>query len=115
MSVHPPNYGFSPPTTTPPGWYADPQGYGQRYWDGAAWTPNVAPLYGPPPASKGDAATGDWIGGVLLALLLPIVGLLAGLVYLTKDGSKRQVGAVTVGLSCFVILLWIVVRSQSGS
>ena len=30
---------------TPPGWYPDPHnGTQQRYWDGAAWTQNVAPL-----------------------------------------------------------------------
>ena len=28
----------SPPTPTPPGWYPDPSGPGQRYWDGAGWT-----------------------------------------------------------------------------
>jgi hypothetical protein len=26
------------PVGPPPGWYADPGGPGQRYWDGAAWT-----------------------------------------------------------------------------
>lgn len=27
-----------PRTSMPPGWYADPSGPGQRYWDGAKWT-----------------------------------------------------------------------------
>lgn len=27
------------PMGPPPGWYPDPSGIGQRYWDGAAWTP----------------------------------------------------------------------------
>jgi hypothetical protein len=27
----------------PPGWYADPQGQGQRYWDGSQWTEHTAP------------------------------------------------------------------------
>lgn len=26
------------PPATPPGWYRDPAGPGQRYWDGAGWT-----------------------------------------------------------------------------
>lgn len=32
-----------PQPLTPAGWYRDPWGAHQtRYWDGAAWTPNVA-------------------------------------------------------------------------
>ena len=30
---------FPPPTTPPAGWYPDPQGWGQRYFDGRAWSP----------------------------------------------------------------------------
>ena len=26
------------PAAPPPGWYPDPQGAGQAYWDGAQWT-----------------------------------------------------------------------------
>ncbi|MGZ4528207.1 MAG: DUF2510 domain-containing protein [Mycobacterium sp.] len=26
------------PVGPPPGWYSDPSGPGQRYWDGAGWT-----------------------------------------------------------------------------
>lgn len=29
---------FGPPSPMPPGWYANPSGPGQRYWDGAGWT-----------------------------------------------------------------------------
>ncbi len=31
------------PSTPPPGWYPDPSGAGQRYWDGTAWTEHTAP------------------------------------------------------------------------
>ncbi|BBX65430.1 hypothetical protein MSAS_46040 [Mycobacterium saskatchewanense] len=27
----------------PPGWYRDPSGRGQRYWDGARWTHRTQP------------------------------------------------------------------------
>jgi len=34
--------GYAPirpvPAGPPPGWYRDPSGVGQRYWDGARWT-----------------------------------------------------------------------------
>ena len=29
--------------TTPAGWYPNPEGAGQRYWDGHQWTAHVAP------------------------------------------------------------------------
>jgi Protein of unknown function (DUF2510) len=29
---------FGPPSPMPAGWYANPSGPGQRYWDGAGWT-----------------------------------------------------------------------------
>lgn len=29
--------------STPAGWYPDPSGTGQRWWDGTAWTDNTAP------------------------------------------------------------------------
>jgi hypothetical protein len=29
--------------TASPGWYADPSGPGQRWWDGTAWTAHTAP------------------------------------------------------------------------
>ena len=37
-------------TGTPPaGWYADPSGAGQRWWDGTRWTEHVAPASTPAP------------------------------------------------------------------
>lgn len=37
------------PPTVPPGWYPDPQGMvTQRWWDGMAWTDQLAPLPAPP-------------------------------------------------------------------
>lgn len=35
----------------PPGWYADPQGSGQRWWDGSAWTQHTQQAQQPPPHS----------------------------------------------------------------
>jgi len=43
----------------PPGWYPDPAGGFQRYYDGFAWTAHTAPL--PPPAPTGWGAP-PWKG-----------------------------------------------------
>jgi uncharacterized RDD family membrane protein YckC len=43
----------------PPGWYPDPSGGGQRYFDGAAWTQHTAPYAQAPPPW---AMTPPWKG-----------------------------------------------------
>ena len=55
---------------TPAGWYPDPAGTGQRYWDGRAWAAAAAPL--PPQRKKsisGKIATGVVAGFVALIAL----------------------------------------------
>jgi len=102
----------APPVTAPPGWYPDPHGYRQRYWDGRAWTHNFAPF---PSAQRSEARAGDWIGGVLLSLIVPLVGLIAGAVYIGKGWSKKQVGLMCVGLSAAMFLFWFVKLTSEGS
>jgi hypothetical protein len=100
------------PATAPAGWYPDPGGTpNQRYWTGNSWTDQLAPV-APSAPSGSDARAGDWIGGVLLALLMPLIGLIAGIVYATKGGEKRQVGFVTIALSCVAFFAWFVIMSQ---
>ena len=44
--------------SVPAGWYPDPNGEGQRYWDGAAWTEHTAPAAAAAsPAAEGTSAT----------------------------------------------------------
>jgi hypothetical protein len=51
------------------------------------------PSAGRAPHSRGQryaaATTGDWVGGVLLPLLMALVGLIVGAVYAAKGGEKR--------------------------
>jgi predicted lipid-binding transport protein (Tim44 family) len=82
----------------PPGWYPDPYQQGQRWWDGVQWTAFVAP-YAAPPAEPKKARTGDWVGGILLSLLIPLVGLIAGIVYAIMGGERRAVGFTCIGIS----------------
>jgi Protein of unknown function (DUF2510) len=42
--------------TTPAGWYPEPDGNQQRYWDGEKWTEHVAPLAGIDPSTTATPA-----------------------------------------------------------
>ena len=75
---------------TSPGWYPDPQNEAQqRYWDGAAWTENVAPLapvvqpppqqYIPPPPPKSSKGCIIALVIVLVLLVLAVGGVFVGL------------------------------------
>ena len=101
---------FPPPASAPAGWYPDPEQRGQRFWDGAAWTQQLAPdSVAHVPAPELKARTGDWVGGVLLSLLLPLIGLIVGVVYVAKGGERRQVGVLCIALSCVAFLAWLAV------
>ena len=100
-------------TVVPPGWYPDPWGQpGQRWWDGATWTAHFAAYAAP--TQGAEARTSDWVGGVLLSVLIPIVGLIAGIVYVTKSGSRRTVGIMCICISLSMMLLWMII-SAAGS
>lgn len=83
------------PISAAAGWYPDPTMPGtQRYWDGDAWTEHVAPAT--PTSSEPDSdSEGLVVGGLLTALLIPIVGFVIGCVLLT-----RRPGA---GVACMVL------------
>ena len=49
------------PSSPPAGWYADPAGSGQRYWDGANWTKHSRA--GQPAPPSGLTALGTECGG----------------------------------------------------
>jgi hypothetical protein len=49
VGAHGPGFGApyqgyaADPAAAPPGWYADPQGAGLRWWDGQRWTEHTSP------------------------------------------------------------------------
>jgi Protein of unknown function (DUF2510) len=84
---------------TPPGWYPDPQDpASQRYFDGANWTENRAPLApaAPPPAPLAKKRRGclTWllIGGGALVLLIVVVAIAAGSGSSSKPSSSSKNG-----------------------
>ena len=86
------------------GWYPDPQGrVGLRYWDGSTWTDHLAPH--PAPVAPG-VSTGTWVGGLALSFLLPIGGLILGIVFLTQGPRQRDAGLAFIGLSVACWILW---------
>jgi len=77
---------------TPAGWYKDPTTGNDRYWDGQTWSAEQV--------QKQDTLS---ILGWIFAILIPIVGLILGILTLNK-GSKGP-GWGIIGLSVVVILL----------
>ena len=99
----------APPPLAAPGWYPDPSGVGQRWWDGQAWGPPSPP---PLPVVQAQPITqtpvvvpvGEKSSG--LALLLTILWPGAGSLYLglTKKGTPYVV-ANAIGLALGVLTL----------
>lgn len=81
----------------PSGWYDDPEGPGSRYWDGAQWTDNRSP----------DRKHGAPVGGIIVALLVPIVGVIVALVLLAKGRGAH--GAAVLLASALGAILGVVV------
>jgi hypothetical protein len=93
---------YAPPGSPPPGWYPDPSGHGQRFWDGERWTEHyVWPTPGDEPAGQLSASGGAgasplpplelWVACVALVVLVigsvgPWVTLQAGVL----DASVSQ-------------------------
>ena len=99
-----------------PGWYPDPEGPGQRYWDGQAWGPRapavglrtaVSPAATFPPQEKSSGVA------VLLTVLWPGAGhLYLGLTQKAIPYFVANAIGVVFALSIYLfpiaILIWLV-------
>ena len=70
----------------PPGWYPDPSGSGQRYWNGTQWTAVGAP----PPPSKGGSK-GARVGVIATLAGLLIVGAVVFFAWVQPRGDAKDV------------------------
>lgn len=89
----------------PPGWYAHPEMADTLgYWDGAHWTEQVAPAAGrtaaPQKAASDDSLV---VGGWITAVLIPIVGFVAGCVLLSR---RPGIGIGIMAASLVSAMLW---------
>ena len=89
--------------STPAGWYPDPQmTRTQRYWDGAGWTEQVAPMQVPTPVVD-EPANPILIGlGYLLAVVFPIGGLVVAAVLYRRSQTNAILIAVFSVLAAFI-------------
>lgn len=92
----------------PAGWYADPGGKGQRYWDGSQWTQHFQPSPGGPVPTAGLTTDGFAIaalvfsifGGIILSAIFAFVALRR-----IRQGRRKGRGLAIAALC--ITALWI--------
>lgn len=96
-----------PPNPPPAGWYVDPKMAGtQRYWDGVAWTDQVAPWS--PPAAKTAQQSQLVVALVLAGSAVGLVMALQSASLLTGTGTLWTGAAIASGAS---IAAWVMKAS----
>ena len=108
----------------PPGWYDNPSGPGQRWWDGTSWTthrqtpqPHQGEL--PPEVSRGiNALAGQpkgfyWAGLAVLAIIAGSLGPWARALIVTVNGTDGDGKWFLVGSLFIVGSLWGYAKSGS--
>ena len=111
-----------PDATTPPaGWYADPEGRPMnRYWDGAAWTEQYAPLAAPTlsgalatqvavDASGNPVSPSSRLAATLLCVFLGALGVHRFYVGKVGTGILQLVTLGGLGIWALIDLVMIIV------
>jgi hypothetical protein len=106
-------------TQTPQaGWYPNPEGAGQRYWDGAAWTDQFSapgPLAPPAGAPAGKPAVQKRRPPVLWICFIAAIGMIAGgagpwlkFEDLTSNGTDGHDGGFIIFAALVALILLII-------
>lgn len=107
------------PASTPPGWYPDPAQAGQqRYWDGTAWTQNVAPgvVYQPVGGYPQSQTSTYALLAIIMAFVFAPLGIVFGVMGRKEidasGGAKTGRGLATAGMwvgiaGCVLFALYI--------
>jgi hypothetical protein len=99
----------------PPGWYPDPaNAAARRYWDGSAWTQQIAAGVQPTPPS---VPTGLVVGGYVSAVLVPLLGFILGSVAIKKhEGTGANHGVwIVVTAASMSVLYFLMLAGGSSS
>ncbi len=98
----------------PAGWYEDPTGSGQRYWDGHQWGRHWIDRGN---ADRGAPENDGLVTiGWITAILMPIVGLIVGIVVSSRNDRRgTHIAIAAVAIFFFWIILWVaLVNAHSG-
>lgn len=89
----------------PPGWYPDPDGYGNRWWDGSQWGPRMPlnPYPAGPPVYLPQTEKSSGLA-VLFTILWPGAGHLY--LGLSKKGTPHTVANAIGLLLAFTLILF---------
>lgn len=105
-----------------PGWYRNPDGTGERWWDGKGWTTNTRtapPTHPPQPAA--DTATPILIRhAAQAARTTRVAGFITGAVFTTGAGLGLFAGInendpAVIWLSLGLILWWLLVMALTSA
>lgn len=102
-----------------PGYYPDPNTGQPRWWDGTAWGPPVPPA-APQPGAKneGEYQGGLVVGGYVLAVLIPFIGFILGIVVATRQGratSKHGIWIILLSTLVFFVGLAVLFGGSDDS
>lgn len=92
-----------------PGWHADPDDPSSwRYWDGQHWTDNRAPRHG---GGTGNELSNGWF---VLAVLVPIAGIVLAIIEWSRGNTGRGFGFAAAGVLAFCIYAGIICANYSS-
>jgi Protein of unknown function (DUF2510) len=93
----------TPPAPPPAGWYSNPQGLGQRYWDGQQWTEHYQ---GVPAPAQGATSTAPRRPASFWLALVGLAGMAIGAFgpWITALGGAISVSGTSDGRDGWLVL-----------